>query len=258
MKKNILILLFVFFISCEKDSESIIEVGNNSKQIINIQIPDTVVYNTNDSTFTAQIEYIGDKINNIEFRVYSEKGEIFVSKSTELSHVQIKQGLETVWKFSGKAFFGLKNSTGKYLAEFTGDFSRRQEVLGVKYFLFINKLKNYPPEISNLILPDSINREVEFNFSVKVEDPNGLQNISKVVYKLYKPDGTEQKNSNGISEFPLNDNGENGDIKSGDGVFSAKLIFPASVNIGNWKFKFYAVDKSNSISNQIEKTVKVK
>ena len=81
-----------------------------------------------------------------------------------------------------------------------------------------------------------------------------------VYYEMYKPDGTQQVNSQGLSQFPLYDNGDTsgtGDLTAGDGRYSFKLTFPVEIEIGTWEFRFYAEDRSGALSNVISHNIEV-
>ena len=102
--------------------------------------------------------------------------------------------------------------------------------------------------------------EKQFSFLSKHADNNGLNDIEFVFYEAYNPDGVKVVNSKGISQFPMFDDGntqENGDVTSGDGIYSVLLTFPATTQKGTWRFVFYAKDRGGLLSNAIEKSVVV-
>ena len=77
-------------------------------------------------------------------------------------------------------------------------------------------------------MPLTINKNVRFSFSLAVSDPNGLSDIKSVYYEVKDPSGNKISNSQGISKFPLFDDGktsDNSDITGNDGIFSVILNY---------------------------------
>lgn len=117
-----------------------------------------------------------------------------------------------------------------------------------------NPAKNDGPIISDIAAPDSIQKGIpDSSFaSVKVQDPQGLEDIEAVYYVVTKPDGT----SNGI-KFPLFDDGQGYDSTAGDGIYSTAIAAPLSTSqTGNFTFSFAAMDSKGAVSNQINKIIK--
>lgn len=88
---------------------------------------------------------------------------------------------------------------------------------------------------------------------VKVVDPDGLTDILKVTYNIYKP------NSNEVLIWgKLNDEGKNGDLSSNDGTFSSNFSFRiVRQYIGIFRIELQAKDKSNLTSNLISRKINV-
>jgi len=161
--------------------------------------------------------------------------------------------------YSVKVFFSKNFAEGNYSIKFYAlDQYEQIRKLGAHSFKYISKTTNYVPILSNLSLPDSVKINIPFAFSVQVEDSNGLSDIQKVYYELYRPDGSKVANSQGISQFPLFDDGaenSSGDSTANDGIFTVRLTFPSGQPLGNWKFDFSASDRSNKLSNIISKQI---
>ena len=124
----------------------------------------------------------------------------------------------------------------------------------------ITTTENFPPSISNLIIPQEVERDAFFPFSIDVEDPNGITDIDSVYYQLFDPSGNLVRNSENISKFPMFDDGDiniNGDETAEDGTFTVVLRFPETVATGDWEFRFNAVDKAGQVSNTIINSLKV-
>ena len=127
-------------------------------------------------------------------------------------------------------------------------------------FNYNNGQNNVTPVISDLVCPNSINRGVDFIFSVTANDPNGLNDIESVSFKLFRPDGTIVEESPGDTLFAMHDDGDLGtfgDSTAGDGVYSFKNSFALTAQTGNWKFIFQAEDRGGSLSNIIEHFISV-
>jgi hypothetical protein len=117
-----------------------------------------------------------------------------------------------------------------------------------------NPAKNDGPQVSDVVAPDSIQKGTQDSSfaSVKVQDPQGFDDIDAVYYVVTKPDGT----SNGI-KFPLYDDGQAYDSTAGDGIFSTAIAAPLSTSqTGNFIFSFAAMDSKGATSNTINKTIK--
>jgi hypothetical protein len=117
-----------------------------------------------------------------------------------------------------------------------------------------NPAKNDNPIVSGVVAPDSIQKGIpDSSFaSVKVQDPQGSEDIEAVYYVVTKPDGT----SNGI-KFPLFDDGQGYDSTAGDGVYSTAIAAPLTTSqTGNFIFSFAAMDSKGATSNTINKTIK--
>jgi hypothetical protein len=108
-------------------------------------------------------------------------------------------------------------------------------------------------------MADTVNINQQFTFSVVVSDSNGLSDIVQVYYELFRPDSSQVSNSQGISKFPLADDGEHGnDLIAGDGIYTMFLTIPLGQTLGVWRFEFEAKDRSNKLSNKLIHTLVVK
>ena len=124
------------------------------------------------------------------------------------------------------------------------------KLVGLHSFVYSNGTNNNPPEISDLVMPGSVQRDEDFVITLKASDPEGQEDISQVEFTLYDPTGSY------VGVFPLLDNGnldDNGDENADDGIYSSKRSFKANVLTGIWKFIFQAKDKGGLSSNSITK-----
>jgi len=107
---------------------------------------------------------------------------------------------------------------------------------------------NHPPVLSNLVAPDTVHPSTESFFVVTVvaTDPDGLADILSV---------TRTTPSNLV--LSLNDNGQNVDEIAGDGIFTETVSLSPAPPSGPYQFIFKAVDRSNTPSQIITKTIVV-
>ena len=250
------IIVFAGFYGCEKKSDLVIDPSSTTADysVVNVTAPDTLIYSTQNSyaTVTAKV-YSSQSIKAVYVSVLDPSGNTF-------AHIEMKNIGDSV--YSAEIPFSENDLKGSYDLRFTILIGNSAEkVFARATIYFINHLKDTPPVLSNLTMPDTVAIGVSFVFSVQASDSNGLSDISKVYYELYNPNGQKMKNQQGISQFPLSDNGDKnttGDEKAGDGIFTQKLYFPQGQPTGKWKFDFTAVDRSDSLSNTITHFLEVK
>jgi len=253
---NILSLLLIAsaFISCGKIPGGIVESKLVDYKVVAISAPTTFTTNSSDSVITTSVELQRTTtISAVWCSIKSNDGsEIKYSRVNLLDNGDLQNNGDQKKDdgiYSGKFIMSKKYSNGKYQIEYfvQDNFASSNIVkVGAQYFDFDNGQTNYPPVISNLSIPSSVTRGNPFTFSIKVNDPNGQSDVQSVFYRLYKPDGTQMVNSQGISEFPLFDDGNtsyDGDQTAGDGIYSMILTIPSTFPAGNWKFEFQAKDK---------------
>ncbi len=106
---------------------------------------------------------------------------------------------------------------------------------------------NEPPVLSQLSMPDTVSRsgDVSFLISVQTDDPQGLADVRKVYSNMTKPDGTPFE----YNPIRLYDDGSQGDLVGGDGLFSLSVSISAQTDTGIYRFDFFAEDQSQAISD---------
>lgn len=264
MLKKSFILFFsgilFLFISCEEIPTETVDLQTVDYVIQKIVAPDVVTFSSTGTEIVTSLTIQNkETVNKVWFNISSDDG---VSTLTT-GNSMIESG-DAI--FSGKYLLNESLLGGMYeISYYVEDKIRiapnNVSKVGTKSFTYISKADNYPPKISNLNMITSIDKGVKFSFSVVVSDSNGLSDIDIVYYLLTDPSGSLISNSEGISKFPLYDDGNfsvHSDNNAGDGIFSTNLTFPSSVSTGNWEFKFIAKDKSDSQSNTIIQNVNVK
>jgi hypothetical protein len=268
MKKfALLILLPILFGGCEKTYNTVINPKlTNSIQVTDISPIDSLDYLTSDSVLTFAIKFnSSEQIQSVYFNVVSPAGLPVNSSAISLyddgdlsAHGDTAKGDNT---FSNK--FTMRNSyiNGVYIINYyVTDIYNTTSYISAQNFVFDNGKDKFAPVLSNLELPDTVSIGQTFVFSVMAVDSNGYDDIELVYYELYKPDGTQVTNSQGVYQFPLFDNGQtatNGDVTANDSIYTVILTFPSGQPTGSWKFEFQAIDRANLLSNKITQYVEL-
>jgi hypothetical protein len=229
-------------------------------EIIEIIAPTQITYTDETTLFKATVEvntsYV---IQDIWYKITSSDATLTLVDSLQMKDDgdTDSSGDETAGDniFTAQKSLRVQVPSGDYTVQyFVKNFLDVVEEIGVTNFTYDNTQFNYAPVISNLDMPDVIDRDVEFSFSVEVYDENGPDDILSVYYELYRPNGDQVVNSQGITQFPLFDSGDlglHGDEVAGDGIYTVLLTYPLEVETGNWTFFFYAEDRQNELSNEI-------
>lgn len=229
-------------------------------EIIEIIAPSQITYTDETTIFKATVEVnTSYLIQDIWYQIKSSDGTLTLADSLQMKDDgdSDSSGDEVADDniFTAQKSLGIQVPSGDYTVQyFVKNFLDVVEEIGVTNFAYDNTQFNYAPVISNLDMPDVIDRDVEFSFSVEVYDENGPDDILSVYYELYRPNGDQVVNSQGISQFPLFDSGDlglHGDEVAGDGIYTVLLTFPLEVETGDWTFFFYAEDRQNELSNEI-------
>jgi hypothetical protein len=126
----------------------------------------------------------------------------------------------------------------------------------VAYVHLIDRRVNQPPRIFNLQAPTSISRSAQpnvYTLTVDVSDPDGLDDISRVFFNSFLPDGSPSSNN----PFLMRDDGQQGDATAGDGRYSLTIQIDSSAPLGDFVFEFQAEDRAGNLSNKIVHTITV-
>ncbi|GEM_PF-2444256 len=257
MKTLLLAFLLFLLVGCEKEYDNIIDPNINIEayQVLSVNSPENV-------HFTEENVPISVEINNWKTQIDS----VWVSLISP-NNIEITFPLELSFENGEVGNFITEIPTdslkiaGRYKLYFVvEDFQHEEVLIGISYFDFISDVVNTAPQVSNLVMPTQIQRNTAFTFTIEAEDSNGYSDIKLVFYRLYDIDGNLIVNSENISEYPLSDLGdtsESGDVTANDGIFTNKLMFPATAVLGTYRFEFQARDYSNALSNVISQNIEV-
>jgi hypothetical protein len=260
--KILAIILMIFIIGCEQIPSDTIEIKMADYVVENITAPSEFVYsNTNKVLSVSVLINNSESIKNVWFNLETENGSEIISSYNYMTSPD-KSGSKT---FAGETTISEDLLSGNYIINIyiednVNPSGENTKKIGSKKLSYLSEAENFAPVISNLNIPSKVKLNVSFVFSFKVEDQNGSSDISSVYYKLYDPEGKLKSNSQGISEFPLYDDGNtliHSDEVAGDGIYTTNLAFPLTAVTGKWEFKFNAVDNSGAISNTISYKIQV-
>ncbi|QQS34703.1 MAG: hypothetical protein IPM56_10555 [Ignavibacteriales bacterium] len=258
MKKYLLILLPVLFFGCEKDFDGSIQPQNMTYRIIQTSSFDKFDYTDTDSTITLFIKIdSSSSFSNMYCDVYSsEDKKLNASAISLLDNGNISNGDTTAgdFIFSNNFVLSINYPNGRYsIKYFIVDNNNETSLAAVQTFTYDNGKSKIAPLLSNLQIPDSVNRNQSFVFSVFTSDSNGLNDVEIVYFELFRPDGS-QVEINPDNKFIMHDDGDLavwGDETAGDGRYSYRNSFSNTAQLGSWRFEFEARDKSNKLSNRL-------
>ena len=262
IKLLVLLLSLTLFQFCDKPYNDIVDYQLSNYLVEKISVVNDFSYSQADSLLNVGITLKNfDSVDKVYINLKLNDASMFIYQGIELNKVTTGSNVE----FSTKVKMSKKFSSGKYIIEFfvKDKFNSNEKKVAEHLFNYNNNKINYPPVISDLKIPSIVNRGETFSFSLKVDDPNGLNDISQVIFKLFRPDGSvvipNSSNPN-IDYFVMVDNGDTnlGDEKANDGIYSFKNSFGQTSAVGNWTFEFQAKDKSGTASNVIKSIVEVR
>ena len=268
MKKfALLILLPILFWGCEKTYDSVINPKqNNSIRVTGISPVGTVDLSTSDSVVTIAISFnssqeiqsvfcniispAGTQLNTSEINLYDDGNLTEHGDTTDNDNT-----------YSNNFTMSSSYINGVYIVQYyVKDIYDATNYISAQNFDFDNNSDQFAPVLSDLILPDSVALGQSFVFSVTASDSNGLSDVDLVYFELYRPDSTIVTDNTGNSLFQMHDDGNTtvwGDTTAGDGIYSYKNSFSPTAQLGNWRFEFQAIDRSNLLSNKIVQNLKV-
>ncbi len=257
MKKTLVFLAIILFaISCEKSFDEVVDPSDEIAQtprIVNVVAPD--------SFFVSQTNT--NLITKVDVKNTNSSTEVYVRLSNEFgAYLDItlhESGNENgIITFEGTFTVDTTYHNGFYSLEFFVKANGNTN-LGAIHTVYIVG-RNYPPRLDNLVFPDTVSIGETFIFHVEASDPDGANDLAGVYYNAYDPNGNLVINNDGISDFPMSDNGDtqiSGDEVADDQIYTMKLTFPENTPTGAWRFDFYAIDRARAKSEIISHTFTV-
>lgn len=278
-QKHIDILLLataVAFLSCEKSSDTIIDttgvlppllsqltfspdrINTDTIDVVHPLPTDTVPISVIASVRAAIPEGKG-AVQQVVAQVFKAgESEPFFQQDMQDNGVSPDVGTGDRIYSAQISFKILRQEAGKFRIEFQAMGSSSLLSNKLVTSLLIQRL-NKPPVLSDLQAPDTVavsTSTVLIALSVKVSDPDGLQDIAKVQFNSFKPDGSPSSGN----PFQMYDDGksEHGDATGGDSIYSLIIQLPSNTAKGTYRFEFQVFDKLNAGSDIVVHRMVVK
>lgn len=131
-------------------------------------------------------------------------------------------------------------------------------------------LGNIRPKLGTVFVPDTVSRPlpntdpnitntVKFSVTAVVSDPNGLDDIKRVLFRSYHVELDSMMSSG--NPILLYDDGTgtdgSGDLQKGDGTFTTTILMTENATLGTYEWTFEAQDFSNAYSDTVKKVLVV-
>ncbi len=250
------ILSFLLLWGCEKDFTNVVDVENPSYQVVRVNVKSSFQYPI-DTMAVFRLELNSSKdIKDVYCDVYSpdkkktNTAPLYLLDNGNLANGDIQKD-DNIYS----AVFPLDSNqiNGNYEVKyFVNDRLNKTNQVATSMYNYNNGNSNIAPVISNTVVdPDTVvvTTTTVILTSVQAYDQNGLNDIEKVYFVVYRPDGTTNGNQN-----ILYDDGnltEHGDETAGDGIYSLLIQIDQSNTKGTYRFEFRAKDRGGKLSNII-------
>lgn len=251
-----LTLVFIF-IGCEKDYDTVVENYNPDYQVKLVSPSDSIQYNPLDSLITVRIAFnSASSFKSVYCDVYaSDNSKLNSSPLSLFDNGQTANGDNVAGDGSFANKFPLSEfyPNGIYnIKYFVTDKSNSTKQVALGTFKFDNGQANIAPVISNDIVdPDTavVTDTTLILTSINVFDQNGLADIDRAYFKVYRPDGTTNNNQNLM--FDDGNLSLHGDQIAGDGIYSLIIQITSTNQKGTYRLEFQARDRGGKLSNII-------
>jgi len=251
MRKIVLLLLPVIIIGCEQKFDDIIDAVQNNYQVTLVSPTDSVTYRENDSLVTIRIIFTSS----------SEVGDVFcdvfASDNSKLNPSKIQLFDNNDNRFISEFPLSQYYPNGIYnIRYYIKKADETMQQVAVGSFKYNNGQDNLPPEIANTVVdPDTVvvTAPTVILTSVEASDPNGQNDILKVYFIVYNPDGST--NGNELELFDDGNIDDHGDLNAGDGIYSLLIQVDQTNEKGTYRFEFSARDRGGKQSNTIDHIV---
>ncbi|HEX9251495.1 MAG TPA: hypothetical protein VF870_04600 [Ignavibacteriaceae bacterium] len=256
---TILSLTFILtlFIGCEQKYDNTVENFIPDYQVKRVSPSDSIRYNPADSLITIKIEFnSAANIQSVYCDVYAADNSKLNSSPLSLFDNGKSENGDNVandGSFANKFPLSEFYPNGIYnIKYFVSDKSNSTNQVALGTFKYDNGQANISPVISDDIVdPDTavVTGTTIILTSINVFDQNGLSDIEKVYFLVYRPDGTTNNNQN-----LMFDDGNpvlHGDQNAGDGIYSLLIQISSTNDKGTYRLEFQAKDRGGKLSNII-------
>jgi len=256
-------LLFALLIAgCSKDYNNVVNVSVTNFQVLAVGTVNSFNYTPTDSILTLKIKFSsteGVKSVYCDINTPDDKplnnGHIELLDNGDNSANRDSVSGDNI--FSNKFTMSSTFLNGNYgINYYITSNDGSEKLVAQQIIKYDNGQSNIAPVISDIIVdPDTITvtDTVAILTSVKAIDKNGQDDIEKVYFIVYKPDGTT--NNFQIEMFDDGNVLTNGDQTAGDGIYSRIIQVDQNNAKGTYTFKFRAKDRGAKFSNEISKEV---
>ncbi len=265
MKKLFIILpLILLIVGCQKDFNNVVDSQPESYQVIGVYTARTFKYFAGDSLFTISVALnTSSDVKKVSFNIFSPDNNQLNNSPIQLfDNGSLNNNGDTVKGdnvYSNKFSLSYKDPIGTYEIYFyiTSN-SGNTSLAAVHDFTYDNNQVNVAPVISDLVAPDTVSlgsSTTPILLTVKVQDGNGLKDIQSVFFNSFIPPNGNPSSGN---PFLMYDDGTNGDVTAGDGIYSLTVGLPPTALKGTYRFEFQAKDRGGLLSNKITHNIVVK
>lgn len=262
MNKISFLLIALLIAGCSKDYNNVVSVPVINFQVSGIETVNSFNFNPSDSSITLKVKFSSvEGVTSVFCDIYTPD-----NKQLNNSHITLSDNGDLTMNgdavkddkvFSNKFKMSSVYVNGNYNVKYFATLQDGSEKLVAQQIIkYDNGQSNIAPVISDVMVdPDTItaNGPVAILTSVKTIDQNGQNDIEKVYFIVYKPDGTT--NNSQIEMFDDGNVTTNGDQTSGDGIYSRIIQVDQNNAKGTYTFKFRAIDRGGKLSNEISKEV---
>lgn len=254
---SISLLIAIISTACDKQYDNVIENYNPDYQVKLVSPSDSIQYNPVDSLITIRIVFnSATSIQNVYCDVYAaDNSKLNTSPLSLLDNGKITNGDDVANDGSYANKIGLSEyyPNGIYNIKYiVTDKSNSTNQVAQGTFKFDNGQNNIAPVISDDIVdPDTavVTDTTLILTSIKVSDQNGLSDIDRAYFKVYRPDGSTNNNQNLM--FDDGNLSLHGDQTAGDGIYSLIISINSTNAKGTYRLEFQAKDRGGKLSNII-------
>ncbi len=253
LQKSCLIfaILSLFFIGCSSTNK------NDNPEVYNLIAPNFIPIGFADTVYlhlSVRDPQGLDDIDIVYFTIERPDGSLEPD-----TYYMYDDGLNgDLTAGDGEYSFGISgpdtsSQTGDYIYHFSAKDNGNLQANTIHKIITVDLSAN--PYVYDLIAPDYLQNGFPgiIVLSVSVSDPQGLDSIDKVYFRIKLPDDSFRPET-----LFMTDDGQGGDMVAGDGLYSCGLSGPTfSEQNGDHVFYFTAVDDDGNQANTIEKTMPI-
>jgi len=249
-------LILALFWGCEQEFDNVIENYISDYQVKLVAPSDSIQYNQADSLIAIRIAFnSGSNIQSVFCDIYAaDNSKLTSSPLSLLDNGNLKNGDDVAndGSFANKFPLSEYYPNGIYnIKYFVTDKSNSTNQVALGTFKFDNGQANIAPIISDDVVdPDTaiVTATTVILTSIKVFDQNGLSDINKVYFVVYRPNGTTSGTQNILFDDGL---ASHGDQTASDGIYSLLIEIYSTNTKGTYRLEFQAKDRGGKLSNII-------